>query len=159
MTGEQLFISLLHRLQDYQAAMVLHALIQQQADQTEFKISCSQLSLSLLGGRVSLKQVQRALIRLEEQGLVQSRTHTNYRTHITVDREAVQALLRTPVSDYLPGLRNDSFPFLDDLNARMKAESGLLPAGWGWPSPTFSEPRQDDPDEAKSEPPAPIKHH
>ena len=26
MTGEQLFISLLHRLQDYQTGMVLHAL-------------------------------------------------------------------------------------------------------------------------------------
>ncbi len=52
MTGEQLFISLLHRLQDYQTGMVLHALIQQQADQIELKTSCSQLSLNLLGAHL-----------------------------------------------------------------------------------------------------------
>lgn len=158
MTGEQLFISLLHRLQDYQTGMVLHALIQQQADQTELKTSCSQLSLNLLGARVSLKQVQRALARLEDLGLVQSRSHTNYRTHITVDREAVQALLRVPVSDYLPGLRSDSFPFLDDLNAKAtKSAPEVLMTGW--PSPPLPVPAPVDPDEANPEPPAPIKHH
>lgn len=159
MDSKQLFTELVHRLQRYDDSMVLHAVIQQQADVIELRTSATRIALDFLGNRVQKKQVQRALDRLSDMGLLQVQAHPNYRTHITVDREAVQALLRTPVSDYLPGLRNDSFPFLDDLNARTKAESGLLPAGWGWPSPTFSEPRQDDPDEANPEPPAPIKHH
>ena len=43
------------------------------------------------------------------------RTHANYRTHIKVDRGAVEALLRTPVSDFLPGMREVSFPFLEHV--------------------------------------------
>ena len=159
MNSEQFFTALIHRLQRYDDAMVLHAVIQQQADVTELRTTATRIALDLLGHRVEKKQVQRALDRLSDLGLLQVRPHPNYRTLITVDREAVQALLRTPVSDYLPGLSSDSFPFLDDLNARRKAESGVLPAGWGWPSPTLSEPRKDDSVEAKPEPPAPIKHH
>ncbi len=159
MDSKQLFTELVHRLQRYDDSMVLHAVIQQQADVTELRTSATRIALDFLGNRVQKKQVQRALDRLTDMGLLQVQAHANYRTHITVDREAVQALLRTPVSDYLPGLNSDSFPFLDDLNARRKAESGVLPAGWGWPSPTLSEPRKDDSVEAKPEPPAPIKHH
>lgn len=123
MTDERFFIDLLHRLQDYDDAMVLYTAIQQQADQTEFKTSSTRIALDLLGNNVEKKQVQRALRRLADHGLIQVRTHANYRTYISVDRDAVNALLRIPVSNSLPGLRSDSFPFLDDLNARAAAQA------------------------------------
>ncbi|MDO5693869.1 MAG: hypothetical protein Q4G70_15555 [Pseudomonadota bacterium] len=83
------------------------------------------ISLDLLGGVLEKKQVQRALDRLAERGLIELRTHANYRTHIKVDRAAVEALLRTPVSDYLPGLRSTSFPFLEHIQS---AEAADVPA-------------------------------
>ena len=67
--------------------------------------------------------MQRSLDRLQEMGFLEVRTHANYRTHIKVDRAAVEALLRKPVSAYLPGLRDVSFPFLDQVNASGKASS------------------------------------
>lgn len=113
--NEQLFLDLIHRLRRYPEAMVLYAALEQHADADEFKTTATQLSLDLLAGVLEKKQVQRALDRLQELGFVECRTHANYRTHIKVDRDAVTALLRTPISDYLPGLRQVSFPFLEHV--------------------------------------------
>ena len=123
MTSQELFLALLHRLQRYTDAMVLHAMLRQQADVSEFKGSASHISLDLLGGLVHMKQVQRSLIRLGEMGLLQCRTHANYKTHVSVDRAAVKALLRTPVSPYVPGVIEDTFPFLDELKCRRRSKS------------------------------------
>ncbi|HRL52918.1 MAG TPA: hypothetical protein PLA98_02635 [Alicycliphilus sp.] len=138
MNSEQFFTALIHRLQRYDDAMVLHAVIQQQADVTELRTTATRIALDLLGHRVEKKQVQRALDRLSDLGLLQVRPHPNYRTLITVDREAVQALLRTPVSDYLPGLSSDSFPFLDDLNGKVQTQTQTpVVQMTGWPTPPF----------------------
>ena len=115
MECKPLFIALLHRLRRYPEAMVLYAALEQHADEHEFKTTLTQMALDILGGQVDRYQVQRALGRLHEKGLVEIRTHANYRTHIKVDRGAVEALLRTPVSDFLPGMREVSFPFLEHV--------------------------------------------
>lgn len=116
MTNQELFVELLHRLQRYDDAMVLHAVLQQYADRKEFKTSHTRISLNLLGGRVSRIQVQRALQRLRDAGFVSTRAYQNYRTMVSVDGDAVRALLATPVSSIVPGIRSDSFPFLNDWN-------------------------------------------
>ena len=123
MNAQGLFIELVHRLNRYPEAIVLAAALEQHADTEEFKTTATQLSLDLLGGVIEKKQVQRSLDRLQEMGFLEVRTHANYRTHIKVDRAAVEALLRKPVSAYLSGLRDVSFPFLDQVNASGKASS------------------------------------
>ena len=70
-----------------------------------------------------MRQVQRSLTRLGEAGLLQCRTHANYKTHVTVDRAAVKALLRTPISPYVPGVIEDRFSFLDELTAEAEADA------------------------------------
>lgn len=123
MTNESLFINLIHRLGKYPEAVVLAVALEQHADEQEFKTTSVRISLDLLGGVLEKKQVQRALDRLAERGLIELRTHANYRTHIKVDRAAVEALLRTPVSDYLPGLRSTSFPFLEHIQSAEAADA------------------------------------
>lgn len=115
MNMQRLFVELLHRLNRYPETLVLCAVIENGADSEEFKTTATKLSLDMLGGVIDKKQVQRALDRLQELGFMEVRVHANYRTHIKVDREAVQALLRTPVSDFLPGMREVSFPFLEHV--------------------------------------------
>lgn len=121
MTSARLFVELLHRLRDFHEAMVLHAVMQEHADVSEFKTSAAKISLNLLSGQADRKQVQRAIARLEDKGLVQSRS--NYRAFISVDRDAVESLLRIPVSNFLPGLRTEGFPFLDYLNAKAEEQA------------------------------------
>ena len=59
MDSKQLFTELVHRLQRYDDSMVLHAVIQQQADVTELRTSATRIALDFLGNRVQKKQVQR----------------------------------------------------------------------------------------------------
>ena len=112
MTSERLFVELLHRIGRYTEAMVLYAVIQQRADEFEVKTTATRISEDILQGKVDRKNVQRALAALEERGLIALRTHPNHRTHITLNHEALLALLRESVSPELPGLRQETFPFL-----------------------------------------------
>lgn len=116
MTSSELFIEFLHRLQRYDDAAVLHAVLQEHADIKEFKTSATMISLNLLGGLVTKLQVQRSIERLKAVGLLATRAYPNYRTCISVDGDALRAFLVAPVSNNIPGLRTDSFPFLDALN-------------------------------------------
>ena len=127
MDNRQLFIALLHRLRKYSDTLVLYVALEQHADEMEFKTSTTKLALDLLGGVIDRFLVQRSLKRLSDLGLVEVRTHANYRTHIKVDREAVNALLRTPVSPMLPGIRRNSFPFLDYVNADTRPAEAAEP--------------------------------
>ncbi len=115
MNSQRLFVELIHRLHRYPEALVLCAVLENGADEQEFKTTATKLSLNALGGVIEKKQVQRALDRLQELGFVQVRIHANYRTHIKVDSEAVECLLRTPVSEFLPGMSDVSFPFLEHV--------------------------------------------
>lgn len=117
MTSQQLFIELMHRLRSYSDTVVLHSLIQQQAHLQELKISLTTFALDVLGGCLNRKSVERSLERLRDAGVLEVRVHANYRTHIKVDADAVRSLLRQPICDFLPGLRDEVFPFLQDIEA------------------------------------------
>ena len=122
MESQYLFIELMHRLRNYVDASVLYVELHQHADEVDFKTTAAKISLDYLGGRVEKKQVQRSLDRMVDWGLLEVQVHSNYRTHIKVDRDAVMALLRQPVSPFLPGLRADGFPFLDHVNSNVAEE-------------------------------------
>ena len=112
MTSERLFIELVHRLGKYAEVMVLYAIVQQRADEAEFKTSASRIADDILQGQVDVKSVQRAIVSLEAKGLIRTRIHANHRTHITLNQEALSALLSEPLNPDLPGLRQETFPFL-----------------------------------------------
>ena len=117
MDSRQLFLELLHRLGKYSDVCVLYALLAQGYDEMEYTTSSARISLNLLGGVIAKKQVQRSLNCLGAIGLIEVRAHPHWRTCIKVNRKAVDALLRKPVRANMPGLRLESFPYLEHCAA------------------------------------------
>ena len=117
MNSQQLFIELLHRLGKYSDACVVHALLAQGCDEMEYTTSIVKMSQNLFGGRIHRRQVQQAIARLSYEGLIEVRAQPYWRTCIKVNREAVDALLREPVRANMPGLRVESFPYLEQCAA------------------------------------------
>lgn len=154
MRSQQLFVELVHRLRNYSDAAVLFTALRQGAALREFKVSTTTFALDLLGGQVNKWKVQRSLQRLSDLELVTLRIHENYRTHIKVDADAVRALLRRPVSDFLPGLRDEAFEFLDEpeaedlqdyeQDASAAIKKAAQPAEPSPPKPDAPEPGQPD---------------
>lgn len=123
MTNEQLFIHLLHRLQKYSDALVLHVLLQDHGDVRRVRTSATKMALDSLRGRINRRQVQRAFERLESMGLINVMPQPNYRTLVTVNSDALLEFLnQDPLSDMLPGFRANTFPFLDAVNATALAD-------------------------------------
>ena len=123
MNYEQLFIHLLHRLRKYSDAMVLQAILQDHGDERQVKTSAVKMALDALHGQVNRRQVQRSLESLAELGLIDVKPHANYRTVITLNREALVVFLNgAKLSGMLPGFRNAPFPFLDAINASPLAD-------------------------------------
>ena len=122
MDSKALFNELLHRLRKhedgkYSDAMLLHYLLRQGADETEFKSTAVKVALDALAGCLNRWEVQRSIDRLSQLGLISTRVHANTRTHFTVNREAVLALLAKPLPRNLPGIDERHFPFLDEWKA------------------------------------------
>jgi len=117
MTNQQLFLNLIHSLKRYDDAVVLYVCLQQSADVAEFKTTATSIAFDRLDGQIGKKQVQRSLERLSDVGLIELRVHANYRTHIRVNYEAVHVLVGQLVNSYLPGLRDEVFPFLQAQEA------------------------------------------
>ncbi|QXR34277.1 hypothetical protein EGK70_010240 [Alcaligenes aquatilis] len=123
MTNEQLFIHLLHRLQKYSDALVLHVLLQDHGDVRRVRTSATKMALDSLRGRINRRQVQRAFERLESMGLINVMPQPNYRTLVTVNSDALLEFLnQDPLSNMLPGFRANTFPFLDAVNATPLAD-------------------------------------
>lgn len=122
MDSKALFNELLHRLRKhedgkYSDAMLLHYLLRQGADETEFKSTAVKVALDALAGCLNRWEVQRSIDRLSQLGLISTRVHANTRTHFTVNRGAVLALLAKPLPRNLPGIDERHFPFLDEWKA------------------------------------------
>ena len=122
MDSKALFNELLHRLSKYEDgkysdAMLLHYLLRQGADGIEFKTTAVAVALDALAGCLNRRDVQRSTERLTNMGLISTRVHANTRTHFTVNREAVLALLAKPLPRNLPGIDARHFPFLDEWRA------------------------------------------
>lgn len=123
MTNEQLFIHLLHRLQKYSDALVLHVLLQDHGDERRVRTSATKMALDSLRGQINRRQVQRAFERLESMGLINVMPQPNYRTLVTVNSDALLEFLnQDPLSGMLPGFRANTFPFLDAVNATALAD-------------------------------------
>lgn len=123
MTNEQLFIHLLHRLQKYSDALVLHVLLQDHGDERRVRTSATKMALNSLRGQINRRQVQRAFERLESMGLINVMPQPNYRTLVTVNSDALLEFLnQDPLSGMLPGFRANTFPFLDAVNATALAD-------------------------------------
>jgi hypothetical protein len=126
MDSKALFNELLHRLRKYEDgkysdAMLLHYLLRQGADDSEFKSTAVKVALDALSGCLNRWEVQRSIDRLSQLGLISTRVHANTRTHFTVNREAVLALLAKPLPRNLPGIDERHFPFLDEWKTAQKA--------------------------------------
>jgi hypothetical protein len=122
MSSKELFNELLHRLHKfeqgkYSDAMLLHYLLRQGADDTEFKSTAVKVALDALAGCLNRRDVQRSIERLTQLGLIATRVHANTRTHFTVNRDAVLALLAKPLPRNLPGIDERHFGFLDEWKA------------------------------------------
>lgn len=113
MNSQNLFIELITRLKKYDDAAVLMILLAEHADVKEEKVTAGKLSLDRFQESIDRKNVQRAFARLSAAGLISIRIHANTRTHVTVHRDAVLALLREPLAPRLPGMVAREFPFLD----------------------------------------------
>lgn len=88
---------------DYAATAVLLALLWRAADHASVRISSRTLAgYTLLGHQV----VQRALLRLERQGLIRSRKVRRTTGAYIVDMAALRQLLNSPLPecDFLPGI-------------------------------------------------------
>lgn len=119
MDSKALFNELLHRLRKfedgkYSDAMLLHYLLRQGADGSEFKTTAIKVALDALHGCLNRWEVQRSIVRLSQLGLISTRVHANTRTHFSVNRQAVLALLAKPLPRNLPGIDERHFPFLDE---------------------------------------------
>lgn len=124
MTNEQLFIHILHRLGKYSDAVVLGIILHGHGDVMKVKTSAFKISADSLSGQISPKQVQRSLATLAGLGLIEVKPHPNWRTVITLNREALVEFLNQepPLSGMLPGFRNAKFPFMDAINASPLAD-------------------------------------
>ena len=123
MTSKDLFVELLHRLQHYADAMVLHGMLQERADEREFESTRPRFSRRQMDGMVTEVAVRRSLDRLQARGLITVRVHANTRTHVAVNRRAVFQLLRQPTGASLPGRVDHTFPFLSAWNAEVSTAS------------------------------------
>jgi hypothetical protein len=128
MNSKLLFNELLHRLAKYEHgkysdAMLLHYLLRQGADDIEFKSTAVKVALDALAGCLNRWEVQRSIERLTKLGLIATRVHANTRTHFTVNRDAVLALLAKPLPRNLPGIDERHFAFLDEWQAAQSVTS------------------------------------
>ena len=121
MTCQQLFIELVQRLAKYSDAAVLWIFLKEHADVAEYKDSAERIAYDQLQQTVDRRDVQRSLGRLKQQGLISTRVHANFRTHVTVNREAVLELLRKPMAERMPSRSAKHFPFLDAWDADIAA--------------------------------------
>jgi hypothetical protein len=113
MQDSTLFIHLVLQLRHFADAAVLWVALKEHADVQEFRTSSTRMSSVELADTIDRKTVQRSFARLAELGLVNVRIHSKTATLITVNREAVLALLGTVLNARLPGLDDGrAFPFL-----------------------------------------------
>lgn len=147
MDSKALFNELLHRLRKYEDgkysdAMLLHYLLRQGADVVEHKTTSVKVALDALAGCLNRHDVQRSTVRLSQLGLISTRVHANTRTHFTVNRAAVLALLAKPLPRNLPGIDERHFPFLDEWRTAQKEAGSANAANERIPSEAVPQPVQ-----------------
>ena len=117
MNANELFAQLIQRMRSYNDACLLWVLLKEHADEKEYAVSVYHLADVQLAGDIKKSAVHRSLQRLQELGFITTRIRHKSETLITVDRNAVLTLLRTPIAERLPAVSKKVFPFLDAWNS------------------------------------------
>lgn len=117
MNANELFAQLIQRMRSYNDACVLWVLLKEFADEKEYAVSVYHLADVQLAGDIKKSAVHRSLQRLQELGFITTRIRHKSETLITVDRNAVLTLLRTPIAERLPAVSKKVFAFLDAWNS------------------------------------------
>lgn len=121
MIGNLLFARLVQHFRNYNDAAVLWICLKERADCKEYPVSVGELASIELCDSIPRPSVHRAIHRLQQMGFISVRVQHKSKTLITVDREAVLALLRQPLPDRLPGCSDKKFPFLDAWRSELEA--------------------------------------
>lgn len=121
MIGIQLFARLVQHFRNYNDAAVLWICLKERADCKEYSVSVVELASIELCDSIPRQSVRRAIQRLQQMGFISVRVQHKSKTLITVNREAVLALLRQPLPDRLPGCSDKKFPFLDAWRIELDA--------------------------------------
>lgn len=118
--NQELFINLIHRLGDYEEAMVLHLLLAWRADQTPLRSGKRKLQEQFTE-RLSVWGVERAIFRLVDQGLVTTRVYPNTYTEFRINVEALDALLAEPIpaTKWFPGVSSEPIHYLTTKAERL----------------------------------------
>jgi hypothetical protein len=121
MTNNRLFIELLHRLESYDDAVVLMVLLALGADKLPIRATLGQFRQSHLGGMLTPNRVSLAVEHLQSRGLLHMemptvRLRRSRYGELSVDRQAVQALLCQPIvyTELMPGISETVVPLLRD---------------------------------------------
>ncbi|MFM8900963.1 MAG: hypothetical protein ACKOF9_13600 [Burkholderiales bacterium] len=132
MTNTRLFIELLHRLENYDDAVVLMVLLTLGADKLPIRATLGQFRQSHLGGMLTPNRVAVAVEHLQNHGLLHMdmptvRLRRSRYGELSVDRDAVLALLRQPMvyTEHMPGISEAVIPLLRD--AVLDTELAELP--------------------------------
>jgi hypothetical protein len=116
MNYNDLFIELLHRLENYDDAMSLSVLLALGADEVPVVCTVGQLRQNHMAGALTPNRVALSIDRLESRGLLklQRRSGRSRLVEFFADRDAIGALLQNPIAyaRYTPGNQNLTVPFL-----------------------------------------------
>jgi hypothetical protein len=128
-TNQELFVDLIHRLADYEEAMVLQLLLALRADMAPLRSGKRKLQ-EQLGAAISEANVQRAIGRLALQGLITTRVYPNTYTEFRINVEALDALLceSIPATKCFPGVSSEPIHYLinkADRMAQQDSNAGL----------------------------------
>jgi hypothetical protein len=123
-TNQQLLVDLIHRLGDYEEAMLLQLLLAWRADQTPLRSGKRKLQ-EQLGAVISVAGVERATTRLMNQGLITTRVYPNTYTEFRIDVEALDALLAEPIPDtkWFPGVSSEPIHYLTTKAERLAQQA------------------------------------
>lgn len=124
MENSELFVRLVHVLDNRMDAMFLLALLGQGADRRPFRTTQTVLGERYLQGALSRTQIFRSTDRLRTRGLISTRIYPKTWTEFTVNGEALRALLASQASrlDTLPGLNQEPIAFAETLTQAVSAE-------------------------------------
>jgi len=110
-------------LKSYNDAAVLWIFLKERADVKELGISVNELASLQLCDSIAKKSAHRTIEKLQQMGFINVRVQHKSKTLVTVNRDAVLALLSQPLSERLPALSQKTFPFLDAWNDQLSKQA------------------------------------
>lgn len=111
-TSEQLFRYLMYSLRSYPSAVLLHYLLEEEAEKKELRDKVRSMAKTFLRHALTYHELRGALRDLEQLGLVETRVLAQSHTTVRVNAQAVLDLLATAPNENLPAMKPREFAFL-----------------------------------------------